>query len=222
MRWRESTCLQTGSQRLVLGSLRFYRISSGKQDPRVNSSKRHHVFTLVLLLERFPHPAGAHWLQAFLCFVHVVLLLKVQVALELNKRLKTEQIWDVRVMMCAESDYVLTLIHFHFKTTLLNKTNLCPHSILAWLQTSASQFLLEKSHMIEVWRIREGDMTDDIHQEANMCVCVIFLKSFLFFPSRLKHIPGSAAFSRVSILGFWKRQVVWTLAKCTRFKMKTH
>lgn len=34
--------------------------------------------------ERFPHPAGGRRLEAFLCFVQVVLLLKVQVALELD------------------------------------------------------------------------------------------------------------------------------------------
>ena len=35
-----------------------------------------------------PHPAGGNSLQALLCLVHIVLLLKVQVALKLNQRLK--------------------------------------------------------------------------------------------------------------------------------------
>lgn len=42
-----------------------------------------------------PHPAGAHQLETFLRFVHVILFLKVQVAFELDQRLQTEQRVDI-------------------------------------------------------------------------------------------------------------------------------
>lgn len=51
---------------------------------RLTAANRGRFSEWILFLETCPHPAWARRLQAFLRFVHVVLLLKVQVTLELD------------------------------------------------------------------------------------------------------------------------------------------
>jgi len=90
VRLQGSRCLQTGFQRQHLGSLHFYRISSEKTGCFSQWQKTAAAFLTGFILWRCSDPAGAHQLQAFLCFVHVVLFLKVQVALELNECLRRD------------------------------------------------------------------------------------------------------------------------------------